>query len=479
MFDIKKYFKGNYKLTTPDNRLNYKGVTLKYFEKEFFGDGRVYLEETLKTYAEQYENKIFLYFNDNIAVDDIPEEHYSDIEQRLMVDFQLSDVTIEHTQHSLITRLVEQYFDDPNTIAKSPFKGSSSNFIKKHKNRNIDEIILKIPKSLSIEQFDLAFDTLIKDPKTENGAYPALGAICCTGIRLNEAAGASFKSILNLLNYCECYYITIIETSELNSRTIKTLGKSFNAQRRLLLIQRFKEYLHERMEFLKTKFDFPTYDNVGNLIESVEDLPLGCIGNKYNYRFGSVYLSKEGKEFLMNVVKVNEDSLGAIETQIKTNNDYAEYKDATTYLFRRNWLTNLRILGFTEEQLEYWAGHAMDDSNYSRGMFGNEDNLYNMFEIISKHPINKQDLTKRIKINDVFTEVENESSVELIFDSNDEYVINIIERELNDGVEIRGEVSDSDASVSSIPHSRKPNETTNITRQLNDEYTKVRNKRNK
>lgn len=477
MFDIKKYIKGDYILITHDGKLNYKGVTLKYFEKEFNNPDKPYKEETLITYGAEYENKIFNYFSDNIAVDDIPESFYAEVEERLIDDYGISIVTVEHTQHSLITRLVELYFDDPNTIAKNPFKGSSSNFVKKNKNKDINEVILKIPKSLSIEQFDDLFETLIKDPKTDKGSYPALGAMCCLGTRLNEAAGASFKSILESINQAECFYLVIVETSKLDSQKIKILGKSFNAQRRLFLIERYKNYILERREFVKSKLVFPLKDNVGNTINSVDDLPIGCIGNKYNFRCGTIYLSKEGKELLLEVAKMSEDSLGAIETQIKTNEEYVEYKDVTTYVLRRNWLTQLRILGLTEDQIEYWAGHSMEDSNMTRGMFGNEDNLYKIYERISKHPINKQQITKIINVNDVFTKIENESSVELSFNKKGNYLICIEEKELNDGVTISGNLHDINAVITSFPYSNKPNETTNITKQLNKEFDKVRNKK--
>lgn len=477
MFDVKKYIKGNYVLTTHNGKLNYKGVTLKYFEKEFNNPDKQYKEETLITYGAEYENKIFNYFNDNVAVDDIPEKFYVEVEERLTDDYGISDVTVEHTQHSLITRLVELYFDDPNTITKSPFKGSSSNFIKKNKNKDINEVILKIPKSLSIEQFDNLFDTLVEDPRTSKGSYPALGATCCLGIRLNEAAGASFKSILESINHVECFYLVIIETSKLDSQKIKILGKSFNAQRRLFLIERYKNYILERREFIKSQLTFPLKDNVGNTINSVDDLPIGCISDKYNYRCGTVYLSKEGKELLLEVAKMSEDSLGAIETQIKTNEEYVEYKDVTTYVLRRNWLTQLRILGLTDDQIEYWAGHSMEDSNMSRGMFGNEDNLYKIYERISKHPINKQQITKAISINNMFTQIENESSVELSFNEQEKYLICITEKEINDGVTISGNLCDKNAYVTSFPYSNKPNETTNITKQLNREFSKVRNKK--
>ena len=476
MFDVKKYIKGNYVLTTRDGRLNYKGVTLKYFEREFNNPDK-FKEETLITYGSEYENKIFNYFNDNIAVDDISESFYVDVEERLTDDYGISNITVEHTQRSLITRLVELYFDDPNTIAKNPFKGSSSNFIKKNKNKNIFEVILKIPKSISIGQFDDLFEMLIKDPKTDKGSYPALGAMCCLGTRLNEAAGASFKSILESINRAECFYLVIIETSKLDSQKIKALGKSFNAQRRLFLIERYKNYIIERKEFVKSQLTFPLKDNVGNTINSVDDLPIGCIGNKYNYRCGTIYLSKEGKELLLEVAKMSEDSLGAIETQIKIDEEYVEYKDATTYVLRRNWLTQLRILGLTDDQIEYWAGHSMEDSKMSRGMFGNEDNLYKIYEKISKHPINKRQITKTIQVQDTFVSVENESSVELSFQEEGKYAICITEKELNDGIQIEGNLSDEHAEIISIPYSNKPNKTTNITKQLGREFKRVREKK--
>lgn len=295
-----------------------------------------------------------------------------------------------------------------------------------------------------------------------------------TACRNNEACGLNYGDILEMINYPNCFYIQITKSVEYRTNTLKSGGKTQNAFRRLPLVSIFKEYLDERIDFLSSNVLFPLEEN-GNVYKTVYDLPIVCRGNKYGTRCNSDDLTIAGRRFLRDEVGIKKSRIAGIMVSISEDKD-TEYdlgeKDVTTYLLRRNMATHLYTLGFTVLESQYFMGHKMEGTALKRSDFGDETFLYEMWEKIQKHPLNRME-NNVLNCKDTLI-IKNESKTKIaIKPSGDEiYLMKIESKEIKDSVliELTNEFSELDIFGESRQHD---NEEVNITSLINHGYRDI------
>ena len=458
----------NYILETSDGRLNYIGAVIKYF-MIMYGNPDNYKEETRELYAKRYKERIFKYFNPNIAIEDIEESFYKNVLNRLSSEYSLSDSSIYHLYNSLIYTPVDVYFSDKSNHTKNPLIANTYKFIESNKKKDIEEAFHRIPRKLTIEQFKNAVEYLFANIESENGGLPAIALMLFLGVRLNEAAGASFGDINNLLNTEKGHYITILQTTQINTNKTKIGGKTKNAIRRIILIDKAYEYFEKRKKFIESVVIFPTKDKIGKTIESINDMPIGCRNNRYTDRIATIELSVIGKEFLFDVLKMSVKQVSGLNALVDLKHEFEDIKDPTTYILRRNWLTNLALCGATPEQIEYWAGHKMEDSDISRGMYGSNDNMIKLYSMVQNHPISGIDTNDEFKVSDEYCNFTNKNELSLSFEKDGTYTIVVKNKVLNDDVNITCDNKEN-WSLISIPNDDNQDETVNITKQFKDAF---------
>lgn len=426
-------FKKIYQTKTNSGELNFIGIIIQYFDFLYSKTN----DDTKKKYISAYERNLFPLIDPNVAFEDLDESYFYDLIDRIDKTESYEDNTVK-LYNNIVINPAECYYEDPGNNAISPFIASANSFEKN--NNDLKAAYLKIPKSLSIEEQKRATEYLLSNPETEDGYI--LGLILCMffGIRLNESAGASYRHINKMfIDYFEYYYINIIETVKINSSVTKMGGKSINSIRRLLMIDDIYDFFQKRKSYLERQIDFPTTGSNGEIINCVDDLPICCVGREYSKRCSANYLSLKGKEFLINIVKVEDNNVSGVASMINNNkNLYIEYKDPTTYILRRNWLTNLYLMGFSEEQIEYWAGHSMDDSNMTRGMFASQNNLKKMYQKVNQYPINNKRKIKHIKGNSISVVNEIDTNYIELDVEDDSLTVVIKENQMGDPVVISG-----------------------------------------
>ena len=454
-------------LKTKNGKTNYIGCVKKYFD--ILNSDPHCNEDTRLKYIYTYENIIFPLINENIAVEDMNVDFMKGVINRIIEVYNPKPNSISGTYKPLLYRPVRAFFKDPSNNLRDPFVGASYEFENRYKDDDIEKQYFKIPKSLKPSQQKQICEYLLSDPETEDGALLGLAIMFFLGTRINEAAAVRFRHINKYIEDITYTMLTIIETVEYKKNTTKIGGKTPNAFRRLLLIKRFSDFLEKRKEYLEKVVTFPIKKENGEVIESVEDLNVACVGKSYDKTCRADYISTRGKELLINMLGFSEINISGISSMIENKIEYLDYKEPTTYLFRRAFLTDLYLIGFTEEEIEYWSGHDLEDSILSRGMFGSKHNLIKINNAIQRLPMNTIDKGERIIPNNQTSHYEDINNV-LIQNSID-YKIIVKEKQLNDPIVIKVK-DDESLIINSYPDDQKQEMIINLTDSFIDEYKK-------
>ena len=225
------------------------------------------------------------------------------------------------------------------------------------------------------------------DPLTSSGTEIGLACMFFLGCRNNEACGADFSAFHALSGYPDTGVFDMLQTTSENSNRVKGSGKTPNAPRTLPCPHAFYSFIMKRREGLEQLIEKGTIV-LPDDVQSVDQLPVTCVGNKYTERAQTGDLSRAGRE-LFTSIGIGKSEL-AILHEILQSEEFRETqieeKDPTTYLLRRNVATRLYHLGFPWTTIQYWIAHEVEDTLLMRNHFADEDTLYAIGQQYGKHP---------------------------------------------------------------------------------------------
>jgi hypothetical protein len=204
------------------------------------------------------------------------------------------------------------------------------------------------------------------------------------GLRNGEACGANYGDIRPMIHHPECKVLWVYKSTVAGTNILQSSGKTRNADRILPVPDVLEQFLEERRRYLQETVVF----SPDGEIQSVDDLPIACVGDNYVLRCSASQLTSAGRE-LFRRSKLEEDQLAYIDATLSQTLESGEMteKDPTAYLFRRNFGTHLHILGLSEAEIEYVIGHDIDDDYETRNEFVNEEKLYEIKLKLDKRPI--------------------------------------------------------------------------------------------
>lgn len=379
-------FNPRFQQTTPDGKMNYIGAVIKYFDYYTKGCEKT----TLEIYKKNYEEIIFPIISPGKPIEEYDDSYIEELLRLIQKRNSFRDSTIISRYRHLVIDPCDTYFNDKTVVnpEENPLWGAAYKFSTDNASDGVESTLLRIPKSLDLTQELKAADDLL-DPATADGAKIGLAIMLCCGVRNNEAVGFNFGDITELLDYPGNYVLRLTKTSIHNSNLRKAGGKTWNAPRRLPLIRRFAKFLFERKAFLASAMEFPYSDKNGTVFSSVEDLPIACRKADYTTACSASDLTKAGRIFLRDVLKLREQDVSGI-SYIVQNSEYESMgKDPTTYILRRNFATHLYTLGFPIEWCQYCMGHLIEDDVLKRSDFNDERFLYEMARLLERHPLNE------------------------------------------------------------------------------------------
>lgn len=215
----------------------------------------------------------------------------------------------------------------------------------------------------------------------EDGQRVGLLLMAALGLRNEESCGTNYEDVLQSVDHPDMYCIGVYKSTTGSSNELKAGGKTRNMVRTLPLPERVCQFLLRRKEYLQSLVDSGELV-LGEEYQSVDELPIVCLGKNWTHRCSSAQLTNAGRKMFQEI-QLSEDQLAYIAEeleQVEAQRGLGRYKDPTAYLLRRNLATHLRILGFDDGQIQYFMGHDMESTLLRRGDFQHQEQQYRMKE---------------------------------------------------------------------------------------------------
>lgn len=374
----------NYRCLPKETRngdMNFIGATIAFFEENTKDCNEV----TCGRYIDDYNEVIFPLVDVEIPIADYTDQTLEDLHTRLQTEKGYKDTTmLSRYQHLL---------RDPYKAYRQWLAPEWCKISEKLK-ENVaaaGEILLKIPRSLTVQQELVAERILLSDPKTSIGENVGLAEMLLAALRNSEACGLDFGDMVELKEYPGYYYFRMYETTVGSRNKTKIGGKTRNAPRRIPIPRVLSDFIKKREEFVFSQITFPCKDSRGRVFNSIKEVPIACKGTNYIERCGADDLTRIGKKLLCEDLRFSAEDLTALEMAVEVlskESMYIKEKDPTTYLFRRNAATHLFHCGFSSLQIYAYMGHDLHDELIERSDFADEEYLYEMSKLLDNHPLN-------------------------------------------------------------------------------------------
>lgn len=383
-----------------DSSFTFAGVLQRYFsiinkENVEVGLRRHWNDTTTERYASQYEKKVIPTINELLGkeypISRLTEEDIELTLNNLRDQYHYSDSTIQHYRY-LIWIVYRAGFQNglyEDNIFWDEIEDSDDQDKDAIASHNI-EVMTRLRKSFSIDeelQIIEWFQSL--SPETATGEQIGLLIMFFEGFRNNEACGTNFSAVHCLSKYSTIPVIEMLQTTRIDSNTVKSGGKTRNAPRVLPLFLALYIFIMKRRMYL----DELVHSGVLHLPENVNDvndLPLVCKGLDFTVRAQSSDLSREGR-LLFQKIGISKTVLAKLHQMLCTT-EFSELRieerDPTTYLFRRNVATHLRQLNFTLPEIQYFLGHDIEDIQQTRNALSSDDSVAKLARKFTQHPLN-------------------------------------------------------------------------------------------
>lgn len=288
------------------------------------------------------------------------------------------------------------------------------------------EIIHRIKKSFTVEQEINFFNSIMLDPYCE-GSEVALLLMWGLGLRNSEACGLNYGDIKLLDGYEDCYTAWIYKTTKIGSNELQTGGKTYNTGRIIPIPKGIIRFLRARelmlIDLLKERSE-----NI-----DINDIPICNVGEmnleneKITERISSKVVTNKAKIYFEKI-GITSNQIAYLDEEISQGDIALELreKEPTAYLLRRNFATQMQILGLSISEIQYIIGHNVEDAYESRNNFVDNERLYHIYLKLNKRAlIGEKEMSKKqnilyekdrpfIKINIDLNEVDDEVKVTVI-----------------------------------------------------------------
>lgn len=377
---MERIFNPRWQRYTPKNKLNFIGTTIRYFEDI----NKEWKESTKDQYFNTYQNKIFPLIDVSKPIDEYDDDYLTVLINLIKIRINPGGDAISTVYMHLLVDPCHWYFEEYSPDI-NPFWGTS--YRTNYKNTSNDESVYLIKKSFTPEENKKAFKALVSNPYSEKGEDIGLALMFLVGARINEICGMNFGDIHEMKMHKGCYYVTIgYATTRLHSNQLKAGGKTANSPRRLPLTPAAASFILERKQYVENNIAFPCTNEYGDIIESIERMPISSRKGNLASRTKSDDLTVHGRMFFRDVLKIRENEIADISSEIFNSSDIEE-KDATTYLLRRNMATHLFICGLSKLEQKYYMGHSLEGYATVRKDFNDEELLYNIYVKLLKYSL--------------------------------------------------------------------------------------------
>lgn len=245
-------------------------------------------------------------------------------------------------------------------------------------------------KSLTVKQ-DIETCKYLQNRMDQTGPEPGLMLMYALGLRNNEACGVNFGHIHEFYEHPGYYYLIIPQTTQLGTNELKIMGKTANSGRRIPLPNGLMRHIIALRD--KRMREVSMNGHAAN----PDELPIACRRKNPLERCSADDLSRAARLMFQRIGMRSED-LVALHLELMEDFEAArdemeqdEFREIesepTAYLLRRNFATQITILGLSEAEIRYIIGHKIEDEYIQRRAFGDEKMLYRIKQKLDKRPL--------------------------------------------------------------------------------------------
>lgn len=370
-----------------DDKLTFYGALSECYEE----CAKRWNSETKKQYEADYNDKIFpnLPDHDRTPIKNYIKEDYERAIQSIaargkspdpQIFIPYANSTIQHYRYLIDVVVVAASNRNlcDNVLWGSRFSLTEDSLVE-------DEIKehVRLKKSLSVEQ-EIAISKELLTDWTQSGQKMGLLLMYSLGLRNGEACGIDFGDIRPMTAHPECKVLWVYKSTAAGTSRVQSSGKTKNADRIIPIPENLARFLEERKTYVLQQV--PLDESQG---QTIDQLPVACIGENFQLRCNASHLTAAGREVFKRI-ELKERMLSYIDRELMEEENAAllpREKDATSYLFRRNFGTHLYILGLSEAEIQYVLGHDIEDDYETRNEFVNEEKLYEIKLKMEQRPL--------------------------------------------------------------------------------------------
>ena len=239
---------------------------------------------------------------------------------------------------------------------------------------------VQIKKSLSSAQEKRLSKELLSN-LDEDGARIALLLMWGLGLRNAEACGLNYGDIKPIEGHPYCFAAWIYKTTKIESNELQSSGKTYNTGRIVPVPERIMYFLSERKEKIES-----IISEQGLAGLNIENLPI-CNQGLLDYESDGYLKRCEAKDvtkiapLVFENAGISSEQVAYLDSELSQDNTslILKEKDATAYLLRRNYATQMSILGLTNAEMQYLMGHSVEDAYESRNEFVDSGRIYTMY----------------------------------------------------------------------------------------------------
>lgn len=243
----------------------------------------------------------------------------------------------------------------------------------------IEERVL-LKKSLSVEQEKRFGKEVMTDP-AEDGAVIALLLMWALGLRNGEACGLNYEDIKPIEGHPECLVAWVYKSTKINSDELQSGGKTYNTGRIVPVPDKVVTFLDKRKRLLQKVIESQSRTDI-----NVGTLPICCNGcidfdtEDYLKRCKAGDVTNIAHE-IFERAGITSKQLAYLDAELSEGNTakLLKEKEPTAYLLRRNYATQMCILGLSTSEMQYLIGHDVEDAYESRNEYVDSERIYAMY----------------------------------------------------------------------------------------------------
>ena len=253
---------------------------------------------------------------------------------------------------------------------------------------------MTLPKSLTVQQQCQIGDAIYSDAD-KSGDKMGLMLAYEAGLRPKEVAGVSFGDFQMYSGYAivALHTSTIGQGHERHGRL-----KTRNGYRMVVFGEKASRIILSRKERIETALKIGKINVQYGAMSAISVAPMVARIDNPMVPYSSIQISNSYRALLRDVGYDNRDYQAAVrivgsedftEAERKANPEelgFAKVKDPTVYINRRQFCTDMHIVGCTPEERQYAMGHRIENTSVDRRTFRNEDMLKILADKLNRRP---------------------------------------------------------------------------------------------